>query len=149
MTEREMRSSLFLFGSLNYPATSCITCCLNHLGKLISMPGTHLEEDIILSAFALEPMKSHISARSFVLLALLAPRLMPRLTAKDTAFLIEAASSKPSKLGRCPCQPHSGLQPWPCRSRAPKPTGKGDTAPDKWQQTLGNLLQQMAKEIQR
>lgn len=60
MTEREMFSSLSLSTwPLNYPATSCITCCLNHPDKLISMPGTRVEEDIILSPFALEPMKSH------------------------------------------------------------------------------------------
>lgn len=50
---------LFLPGSLNYPATSCIICCLNHPDKLISTPGTCMEADIILSPFALEPMKSH------------------------------------------------------------------------------------------
>lgn len=49
----------FLFppGSLNYPASSCITCCLNHPDKLIPMPDTHME-DIILSLFSLEPRKS-------------------------------------------------------------------------------------------
>ena len=49
---------LFLPGSVSYPATSCITCCLNHPHRFTSMPGTRMGQGIILSPFALKPMES-------------------------------------------------------------------------------------------